>query len=95
MARRNRKVQVRYERRVRRVRTVSPWFETDGQCLTGKLRFGTEAAADRALAVARAERARRGDAKVEKRHYGCGWCHGFHLTSQESTGAWAQDAITA
>jgi hypothetical protein len=87
MGRRNNRIQSRHERTVKRVRNFTPWFETDGQCLTGKLRFGTDTAAERALRNAQSARARMGSPKVERRYYPCGFCHGFHLTSQPDQAA--------
>lgn len=46
----------------------------------------TEADANKALAQAQADRARRGSQHVEKRAYACppGGCGGYHLTSRET-----------
>lgn len=62
----------------------------DGQCLVNprrpKARFETKDKAEKALAQAQRERARRGSTHVEKRVYRClkGGCDGWHLTSRES-----------
>lgn len=59
-----------------------------GTCPSGKLRYGTEQVAAKALDLARKKRERDGSAYVESRFYGgdddpCFYkCGGFHLTSR-------------
>lgn len=80
MARRNRRMDAEDKRR-KRVRDMSPWFESQGDCPSGKLRYTDERLAAKALASAQAKRLKRGHDHIEKRYYTCGFCDGFHLTS--------------
>jgi hypothetical protein len=87
MARRNRRLATEDKRR-KRVRDMSPWFDSQGDCPSGKLRYADELQASKALRSAQAKREKRGHYVVEKRWYQCGYCDGFHLTSKEFRDTW-------
>lgn len=83
MGRRNKRLGYDRPRRDKRVRDMSPWFEPEGDCPSGKLRYETESKAAKALRSAQAKRAKHNMARVEKRYYACGFCDGYHLTSAD------------
>lgn len=65
-----------------------PWVASEPTCPSGKRRWPTAHAADRALISAREQRMRRSRGRhlgsIEQRIYLCPRCDGYHLTSQPS-----------
>jgi hypothetical protein len=69
-------------------RTMPKFSKLRGRCPDGKLRFKDRQMAIEALhrmknAAARAVELTGSTTRTEKRHYFCGKCQGYHVTSQD------------